>query len=294
MAFSLGARVLGWLVAALTVAGCASFPEPRSERSTPEGQRLLERAAHAHGWDAYRRLNDISVSYDGRWYRTVTRLQPVLVDSEFRGSSEERMLVAERSIGQTHRGPGGSKQVARTTDAVTVWYNDRLESDAQKRAAAALVADGYRLFLLGPIYLRERGAIVEHAGTDTIDGVECDRLLARLRPGLGEAKEERVMLWVDRLDGLTRRIWISADGLPTTQGVIAEVDVSDYWEIGGVRWPTRFFERLQRPFPLDVHRWHVVGLDVDRGFTAADISGPAFRRAAARPATPLGGAASRR
>lgn len=276
------------LVMALTLlSGCASFPQPTTDRSTPEGRALLEDAARAHGWEAYRRITDISVRYDGEWRSMVARLQPILVDSQFRGNSEERMIRASREIGQAHRGPGGTKQVARAPNAVLVWYNDTPEPDEEKRAAAALVADGYRLFLLGPLYLLERDAIVEHAGSDVVGGIECDKLFARLRPGLGNASEERVMLWIDKKDRLTRRIWISADGLPTTQGVIAEIDLLDYRNLGDVYWPTGFVERLKRPFPLEVHRWHVVGLDLDRGFSSADISGPSFLGAAAKSAAPL-------
>lgn len=280
---------LKWVVAIACVlgAGCASFPHPAVERSTPEASARLQRAADAHGWSAYRSLKDINVSYEGTWFRAVARLQPVLVDAEFRGSSEERLLIAEREIGQTHRGPGGVKQVARRSADVSVWYNERLDPDREKALAAGLVADGYRLFLLGPMYLVERDAIVVDVGVDYIDGVAHDRLFARLRPGLGHTGEDRVMLWMDRERGLTRRIWISADALPTTQGVIAEIDLLEYQEMAGVNWPTRFFERLKRPFPLDVHQWRLVGLDLNRGYTAADILGPQFRGAAARPATRL-------
>jgi hypothetical protein len=283
-------RTMAALLVALTLLGaCASFPQATADRSTPEGRALLEDAARAHGWEAYRRISDISVSYDGRWQSTVMRLQPILVDSQFRGSSEERMILASRQIGQTHKGPGGSKQVARAPNTLSVWYNDKAESDAEKRAAAALVADGYRLFLQGPLYLLERDAIVEHAGTDVVDGIECDRLFARLRPGLGNAFEDNVMLWIDKKDRLTRRIWISVNGLSTTQGTIAEIDLFDYRVLGGVQWPTAFVERLKRPLLLDVHRWKMTGLDLNRGFSSTDISGPSFLGAAVKPALPLPG-----
>lgn len=287
-AYSATARLRWTLVLACALtAGCASFPQPAVERSTPEASARLQSAADGHGWSAYRNLKDISVSYDGNWFGAVGRLQPVLVDREFRGSSEERMLIASNEIGQTHRGPGGVKQVARAPTGTSVWYNAQLDSSPDKALAAGLVADGYRLFLLGPIYLLERDAIVEDAGVDYIDGAPHERLFARLRPGLGHAGEDRVMLWIDRASGLTRRIWISADALPTTQGVIAEIDLLDYRQMAGVNWPTRFFERLKRPFPLDVHQWRLVGLDVNRGYTAADILGPEFHGAASRPATRL-------
>jgi hypothetical protein len=275
------------LVALAFLSACASFPQPTADRSTPEGRALLEEAARAHGWKAYQRIADISVSYDGQWNSTATRLQPILVDSQFRGSSEERMVLASGQIGQAHTGPGGTKQVARAPNTLSVWYNDKPEPDEEKRAAAALVADGYRLFLQGPLYLLERDAIVEHAGNDVIDGIECDRLFARLRPGLGNASEDSVMLWIDKKDRLTRRIWISVNGLSSTRGAIAEIDLFDYRVLGGVHWPTAFVERLKRPLLIDIHRWKLIGLDLNRGFSSGDISGPSFLGAAAKPALPL-------
>ena len=280
------AKCMAWCLA-IGLTGCASFPQSTGNASTAEGQRLLESSANAHGIAAYRRLRDVSVSYDGEWASLVTRLQPVLVDSNFRGKSEERLLVAARSIGQIHSGPSGVKVVTRTPEGVAVAYNSIPESDPEKRAAAALVADGYRLFLLGPIYLTERNAIVEAMGTDVIDGQEYDKVFARIRPGLGEAREDRVVLWIDRRSGLTRRLWMSADGLPSTQGVVAEIDLDDYISSAGVQWPTRFIERLKRPFPIDVHRWRLTGLDVNRGFDANDLSIAGFAGAARAPAKPL-------
>lgn len=275
------------LFLALVLAGCASFPQPSTEASSAEGRALLEASANAHGWDAYRRLKDISVRYEGQWFSIAPRVQPVLVDDQFRGASEERLIVATRAIGQSHRGPGGTKQVARDPQRTLAWYNGQASADAEKLRAAALVADGYRLFLLGPIYLLERDAIVEALAYDVIDGVEYDRVFARLRPGFGEAGEDKVVLWIDRRTRLAHKLWMSLEGLASTQGAVVEIDLRDYREVGGVRWPTRFFERLLRPLPLDVHQWRVVGLDLDRGYGSADIMGAMFLGAAAQPAAPL-------
>jgi hypothetical protein len=266
--------------------GCASFPHSTIDRSTPAGDALLAAAARAHGIDTYRALNDINVSYAGEWFGFVQRLQPALVDSAFRGRSEERILVRERSIAQTHTGPKGVKQVwapANNQD-IRVLYNDALERDAEKRAAASLVTDGYRLFLLGPIFLAERNAIVEALGTEIVNGVRCDVLDARIRPGIGWSSEERIKLWVGAEDRLARRIWLSVEGLPSTRGAIAEVDLFDYIEHAGMRWPTRFFERLLRPLPIDIHDWRLTGLDVDRRYGSEQISGPSFTDSAAIPA----------
>ncbi len=283
---SLG-RIGLWGLTLLLLAACASLPPAQGERSTAEAQALLEASAKAHGWAAYRKLKDINVSYDGQWFSLVKRLQPVLVDDQFRGSSEERMIPASRFIGQRHQGPGGVKQVSRSVSSVDVWYNGQHDSDNEKRAAAALVTEGYRLFLLGPMYLLERDAIVELSGSEIINGVDCDRLLARLRPGLGYAREDTVLMWIGKADRIARRVWFSLEGMVSTQGAIAEVEMFDHQNLGGVSWPTRFFERIHRPFKLDVHRWRLTGLDLDRGYSQEDIAGLVFTGAAARPATTL-------
>lgn len=278
------------IVAATSLSGCASFPNSTIEQSTPAARALLEAAARAHGLAAYRSLIDINVSYDGEWFPAVARLQPILVDSGFRGTSQERIMVRTGLIGQSHRGPDGVKHVARGHDATAVWFNGRRDMDQDKRLAAGLVADGYRLFLLGPIYLleRERDAIVELIEPDVIDGIEYDRLFARLRPGLGHQGQDRVVMWIDKTTRLMRRLWISADALPSTRGVVAEIDVFDVRELAGMRLPTRFFERLKRPFPLDVHQWRLTGFDVDRGYAADEVMDGALRGAALPAARSLG------
>ena len=51
---------------------------------------------------------------------------------------------------------------------------------------------------------------------------------------------------------------------------------------------SRFFERLRKPIPnLPVHDWRLLGLDVNRGITAAEISGPEFSGKASPPARRL-------
>lgn len=275
------------LLVVTALAGCASFPAPTATASTPEARALVEASARAHGWDAYRRLKDISIAYEGQWLSIAARVQPVLVDSQFRGTSEERMLPAARAIGQTHRGPGGFKQVAREPQRTRVWYNGSESTEADPRRAAALVTDGYRLFLFSAIYLLERDALLETLPYDVIDGIEYDRVYARLRPGFGESAEDKVILWIDRRTKRVRKLWMSLEGLDSTKGAVVEVDLLDYRTVAGVQFPTRFFERLLRPLPIDVHQWRVIGLDVDRGFGADDILGPSFGGAAVAPAHPL-------
>ncbi|MEM9753949.1 MAG: hypothetical protein AAF916_11285 [Planctomycetota bacterium] len=291
-------RFAFWLtvLGAVLSAGCATLPErPDLQASTPEGLALLDRALAAHGGDAIGGLIDVAVAYDGTWHGFVERFQPVLVDIEHRGGSEERILYPELVVGQRHSGPGGKKFVRRDAEGTTLWYDgvrdavgagaDDLGTPEDRRDAAQGVADGYALFLLGPMYLAARDAPVDIAEPVTIGGRRCDQLIAVLRPGFGRSEEDRVLLAIDREDGLVRRIRFTFDALPQLQGTVADVLPSDYVRIGGIMWPTRFVEVVKNPLVnLTVHRWWVTGLDTNRGLDAADVDGPDFTGPAAAPA----------
>jgi hypothetical protein len=299
----LNRRPLLTLLALPALAGCANaLPEITVSATTPEAQAMLEASAAAHGLASFQAVADLSVSYAGEWPPLIDRLQPALVDRGFRARSEERLLLREGLVAQSHAGPAGRKQVIRQSvpgaqGNVRVWFNGEEAHDEERRAAAALVADGYALFLLGPMLLvggraNSRTSAVERAGVEriSVDGRRwtCDILQARVTPGLGFSSSERLALWVDREEGLMRRLRFSLEGLASTRGAVAEVDASDHIMRYGVRWPTRFHERLLRPFPLPVHDWRLTGLDLNRGLQRDDLDGPAFRGQAIRPAAALG------
>lgn len=295
----------GLLLTALTapaLAGCASpMPPLDMGQMGPEADALLARSAAAHGLQALPGIHDISLRYEGEWPGLIDRLQPTLVDKGFRGGSEERLLLRDCLVAQAHTGPQGRKQVVRRADPagmgqVRVWFNGEEAADPERRAAAALVADGYGLFLLGPMQLARLRAAgrplrLAMAGRErvTLDGAihDCDVLRARVAPGLGFSEAEELALFIDRQDGLTRRIRFSLNGLESTRGAIAEVDLFDHVPRHGLRWPTRFHEHLLRPFPLPVHDWRLTGLEVNRGMTAEELSGPVFLGRAAAPGAPL-------
>lgn len=282
--------------------GCAApLPTVQNPASAPAAQALLAESAAAHGLAALSGMHDLSVSYAGEWPPLIDRLQPALVDAGFRGGSEERLLLREGVVAQAHTGPRGHKQVVRRTvpgarGDVRVWFNGEEARDDERRAAAALVADGYALFLLGPMLLvRDQAAgralTVESAGVERVvlDGRahECDVLRARVAPGLGVSGAEDLALFIDRGERLMRRVRFSLNGLASTRGAVAEVDGFDHTTLYGVRWPTRFHERLLRPLPLPVHDWRLDGLDVDRGLSVAEVGGAAFSGGAVAPAAPL-------
>ena len=125
--------------------GCAApLPELSNPGTAPGARALLERSAAAHGFTAFSRLNDLNVSYAGEWPALIGRLQPTLVDSGFRGGSEERLLLrgGPMVVAQAHTGPIGRKQVVRRAARggqgdVRVWFNGEEARDDERRAAAA-------------------------------------------------------------------------------------------------------------------------------------------------------------
>lgn len=282
------------------IAGCASpLPKTLIAQSQPAAVKRLRESAEAHGEPALASLHDINVSYSGTWRPLVGRLQPVLIDPQFRGDSQERFLVRENLLAQSHTGPGGRKQVLRgprrqrgdlDQGEVQVWFNGAETLDPDKRAAAALVADGYLLFLLGPAWLTRRSLIAEFGGVETVDGHECDVIDVQLRPGLGFAPLDQLGVCVGRDDALMRRVRFSLNGLASTRGAVAEVDCFDHVTRHGIAWPTRYVERLLAPIPnLPVHDWLLTGLDVDRGYDVLALANPALDGAAVAPAAALSG-----
>lgn len=290
------------------LAGCAATLPPLAGPVMSEAARaLLERSAAAHGLAAFRAITDLSLRYEGEWAPIINRLQPVLVDEGFRGASEERLLPRQGLVAQAHTGPSGAKQVVRRAAAgeagIAVWFNGAPAATADQRAAAALVADGYLLFLLGPMFLaggwpqtRSLAGEVGDVETIAVHGTrwECDVLRLDVSPGLGFAPTDRLALYIDRGEGLMRRVRFSLDGLRSTRGAVAEVDASGHVARHGVRWPIRFHERLLRPLPLPVHDWRLTGLDAGRGFGPDEIDGVALTGRALAPAAALDAAAQLR
>lgn len=275
----------------MLLGGCASRGIPPSTVSGEQAaaRALLVQSAEAHGLAAFKQIDDLSVGYAGEWYGLVSKLQPTLIDADFRQGSQERILLGKKPVvAQHHLGPKGSKQVIRPTDSMRVFYNGQPTADSNALAAAALVADGYRMFLTGPFYFLDGNLSLEMGDEENVEGRPCQTLIAVRRPGHGVSAEDRYLLFIDRENHLLRRIRFTMEGLASTQGAIAEVDFFDHLSIAGVIWPTRYYERLRKPIPnLPVHDWRLIGLDINRGLSEADIAGPEFSAKAAEAARPV-------
>jgi len=282
----LAAATLPWLAACSTPLPLATRPSPNDDAGSA---RLLE-SAEAHGLAAYRTLTDINIAYEGEWRPLIDRIQPVVVDKGFRGSSEERLMPQAGVVAQAYTGTSGGKHVfwqrrpGPAFGEVGVWFNGTRSEDAGVQAAAALVAEGYGLFLLGPLWLAGRGLAARLDGSERVDGRLCDVVQVWMEPGLGRVALDRVAVCIDRSDSITRRVRFTLEGYANTQGAVAEVDTFDHERRFGVLWPRRSYERVVHPFRIPAHDWRIVGLDVNRGYAAQALQGPAFTGTAAAPA----------
>ena len=133
--------------------------------------------------------------------------------------------------------------------------------------------------------LVDRPLVMELGEIEWVNEHACDVLRIQLVPGFGHARVDQIALFIDRKFRLMRRVRLTLDGLESTKGAIAEVEMYDHQTLHGVRWPTRFYERLVRPVRMPVHDWDLTGLDINRGLRAADVDGPEFRGAAAARAS---------
>ena len=279
------------LLAVLAVfqTACASpkICHRKIRKSEPGAVTLLHEAQRAHGSAAFTKVHDLSVRYEGRWAAIGPLFQPALADTKFRRGSEERLLVGERIIAQEHSGPAGKKLSVRGPGRIFVAYNGTTSNDLEAKRAAALVADAYTLFLLGPFYFDRPGVVLARQGEAIVDKAVCDEVLAVLRPGFGEAKEDRVILFIDRSTRQLRRVRMTLNGLESTRGAEVDVTFRKFRQIRGIVWPTDFDERIRVPFDLHAHHWRMLGLEINRGFRASDLTPGGLKGRASPPTPPL-------
>ncbi len=273
-----------------------------TQASAAAAQRLAD-SADAHGLAAYRQISDINIGYAGQWRPLINRVQPEVVDEGFRGPSQERLMPAAGVVAQAYAGVKGTKQVfwqrgktlaaaGRNQGEIAVWFNGQSSQRASELAAAALVAEGYGLFLLGPLWVASRQAAglavpADVAGAERVHGRLCDVVNVWLSPGLGHAATDRVSLLIDRDDHVTRRLRFTLEGYEGTRGAVAEVDCFEHARRFGLLLPMRSYEEVVHPLRLPAHDWFITGLDVNRGYGVEALRGAQFSGAATAPAKPL-------
>ena len=217
----------------------------------------------AHG-EPWKLLSRVDVSFDGEWSSLAKRIQPVLTDPGFRKTSVESYRTGRKRVSQTHTGTGGTKTVERDGSSVSVTYNGTASEDTDQLDAAALVSDAYTVFVFGSSWLSENGGDLQLLPGRTLDGESCHIVSGILRPGFGNSPEDRFIAWISKDGSLLRRFQFTLNGLESTRGADVEVTFQELKTApGGTVWPTRFTERLQRPFNIKAHEWRMTSLSLD-------------------------------
>lgn len=259
-----------WKFLLLTLAllpACSNLPVPGSaplNGDAAAARRLLVRSAAASG-DPWEKLRKVEVAYAGEWSAVAAKIQPVLVDVNFRKSSKEVYLPTSRQVRQVHTGPAGTKEVLRGPGVIEVRYGGVRNTDSNVDDAAALVADAYTVFLFGPSYLKSRATGLGLVGSREVGGEMCDGVQGTLRPGIGRSEVDRFIVWIGRDSSLMRQFQFSIDGFAGTRGADVEVMFSEHRkEADGMVWPRRFVERIVRPISVQAHEWRMVGVKSEK------------------------------
>ena len=263
----------------IALAGCAQpWPAVPGGPGSASARSRLQQSAEGHGLAAWRQLQSVSLAFAGFWSPQGPAVAAAAQAVQARWLPDQRVLA----LGwPTAAGP---QQLWRRTPGadLQLWRDHAPVADAVERQAAALLADLHRLLWAGPMALADTSAAVNWAEPETLHGLRCDHLHLALAPGLGFALADRLSLFIDREQGLLRRLRVSQTGLGMGLGLgtavqrQAEVDLFDHRRLFGVAWPTRFEARSPR-----AGAWQLVGLEVNRGFSADDMAGAVWRGTAA-------------
>ncbi|MEO7430920.1 MAG: hypothetical protein ABIR62_02625 [Dokdonella sp.] len=283
--------VLATLLAFATLlSGCASFPPTGTNARFDDGldaAAIFEACMAAHGGDLRAYPGDINLSTDGHWFGLIQKIQPIVSDAGFRVTSEERYRPRDGLYSVHHEGPLGTKQVVRTPNGIAVYYNGKRESDPVKISATAMTNDAFQMFHFGPSFFKARATAMARVADENENGRTYRRVLATVTPGFGESSQDQVVLWIDAQTSRLFRVHMTLNGFESTQGAHVDTTFLDYRNVGPFLLPVRFHERVRGPLRIDAHDWHTLGIDLDRGWTAADITGAAFEGAATQAAERL-------
>ena len=94
------------LLSCLLLAACTSLPNPNSSsgKVSDEAVKLLEKSAAKAG-KPWRSPEKVEVAFTGEWTKIVQKMQPELVNAEYRKSSREVYFPRLSRVEQTHTGP---------------------------------------------------------------------------------------------------------------------------------------------------------------------------------------------
>ncbi len=256
------------------------------------GNELFKRTLKAHGGDYLSQMQDVNLSILGKWGAIPARIMPKVADQYFRVSSEEHFMPNQGLYAAFYNGPAGTKKVVRSTDSVEVYYNNEISKDTETLQATAMTSDAFVLFSLGPLALNRYQTDFTQIADGDFKGKKYHRIYTRIKPGLGFAKEDEVVLWINPETNLTYILEVTLKGYPQTKNAHVNVRYLEYQEFSksnqyNFTLPTHIIERVLAPINVHAHTWRVTGLDLNRGISLNDIKGKKWQGRAIKSPMPV-------
>ena len=147
-----------------------------------------------------------------------------------------------------------------------MWYNGQPDSREEVLRAAAIMADVEKMELLGALYFRMPGVVLEKLGTAKVDGRECDQVLAIVRPGFGYAAEDHVILSIDHEAQRLHHASTTLHGFKRAGDARLEVTFRNWAQRNGVWWATDCDERIPGVMKIDARQVRLLDLKANHGF----------------------------
>lgn len=246
---------------------CSTLPKPgavgKTAYDSPRAKAVLASSAKNAG-DPWKRYSKVKVKYAGEWTNIAAKVQPAIVDRDFRKESVETFCTGSGSIEQVHTGPGGMKVVRSFDGDIEISYHGKPNTDPDKLEAAAMVADAYRMFTFGSSWLNAEATDLQVVGRKRLGGEECILIQGKVTPGFGMSESDWFIAWIGGESELLRRLQFTIEGVETTRGADVFVDFSDFKTArDGSVWPTHFLENVERPIHIKAHEWDMLSLSAD-------------------------------
>lgn len=251
----------------LLLCHCSTLPKPGAAGKTAavssDARAILASSAKNAG-DPWKRYSKVEVGYAGEWTNAAAKIQPVIVDRDFRKESVETFFTRSGLVEQIHTGPGGTKVVRSSDGQTEVSYHGKPNGDPEKLEAAAMVADAYKLFTFGSSWLNAQATNLEVVGKEKLAGEECMLIQGEVSPGFGMSDLDWFIAWIGSDSKLLRRVQFTIEGVETTRGADVSVDFSGFKTASdGSVWPTHFLENVERPIHIKAHEWDMLSLTAD-------------------------------
>jgi hypothetical protein len=216
---------------------------------------ILQRSLSVHGGDAIDQLERYQVDMTGQWDFLITRIQPLVSDYRYRVDSREVYYPNERKYQVNYTGPAGTKQVERTPTSISVAYDNTPSQDPDVLQSTALTADAFFIYSLPMLTVHDKLVNPVLLDQRTIDGQVFHVVHAEMRPGMGYADRDEIVLWIHPESYRVHRVQTTLNGYRTTQGAHVEITYLEFAEHGPLVVPTRFIEYVRGPVNIRAHRW---------------------------------------